>query len=154
MSINVGDIAPDFEGTTDSGEKIKFSEVAGNGNVVLYFYPKDETPGCTAEACAFRDEWDEFEKMNAKVIGISSDSPESHKKFKEHRKLPFMLISDPGQKIREIYGAKGRFIPPRISFVIVDGKIVNIYNSQMNATNHVKIAKEVLSKIGKDETNQ
>ena len=93
MSINVGDIAPDFEGTTDSGEKIKFSEVTGKGNVVLYFYPKDETPGCTAEACAFRDEWEEFEKMNAKVIGISSDSPESHKKFKEHRKLPFMLIS-------------------------------------------------------------
>ena len=57
MSINVGDIAPDFEGTTDSGEKIKFSELAGKGNVVLYFYPKDETPGCTAEACAFRDEW-------------------------------------------------------------------------------------------------
>jgi peroxiredoxin Q/BCP len=154
MAINVGDIAPDFEGTTDSGKKIKFSEFAGKGNVVLYFYPKDETPGCTAEACAFRDEWDEFEKMNAKVIGISSDSPESHRKFKEHRKLPFTLISDPDQKIREMYGAKGRFIPPRISFVIVDGKIVNIYNSQMNATNHVKIAKEVLSKIGKDETNQ
>ena len=100
--------------------------VSGKGNVVLYFYPKDETPGCTAEACAFRDEWDEFEKMNAKVMGISSDSPESHRKFKEHRKLPFMLISDPGQKIREI--VKGKFVVQ--CFDIKDKRISYIYSSQ------------------------
>lgn len=154
MELKIGDMAPDFEGISDTGENVRFSEMAGKGNAVLYFYPKDETPGCTAEACAFRDEWDDFEKMNAKVIGVSSDSPESHRKFKEHRRLPFTLISDPGQKIRELYGARGRFIPPRISFVIIDGKIANIYNSQMNATNHVKIAKEIFSKLEKEKETQ
>jgi peroxiredoxin Q/BCP len=145
MTLSVGEDAPDFEAIDDEGNRIKFSDYS-KGKVVLYFYPKDETPGCTAEACAFRDEWDEFKKLDCTIIGVSSDSVESHKKFKEHRKLPFKLVSDPDQKIRSMYGAKGFLIPPRISFVIVNGKVIHTYNSQMNATNHVKEARRVLEK--------
>ena len=149
MTLQVGAIAPDFEGISDKGEKAQLSDFTSKGNVVLYFYPKDETPGCTAEACAFRDEWSDFSKLNATIIGVSSDSVESHRKFKDHRKLQFMLISDPDQKIRSLYDAKGFLLPPRISYVIVEGKIAHVYNSQMNATNHVKQAKLVLEKIKK-----
>lgn len=149
MVLSTGTNAPDFEALSDDGKTIRLSEFIQKGPVVLYFYPKDETPGCTAEACAFRDEWDEFQKLGASVIGVSSDSVESHRKFKEHRKLPFTLVSDPEQKIRSLYGAKGFLIPPRISFVIVDGKVIHVYNSQMNATNHVSEARKALEKYGK-----
>ena len=144
MVLPVGSEAPDFEGIADDGNRIRLSEFTSKGPVVMYFYPKDETPGCTAEACAFRDEWDDFKKVGATVIGVSSDSVESHRKFKQHRNLPFILVSDEGQKIRSLYGAKGLLIPPRISFVIIGGKIAHVYNSQMTATNHVKEAKRVL----------
>ncbi len=149
MVLTVGSEAPDFEATADDGKTVKLSDFTSKGPVVLYFYPKDETPGCTAEACAFRDEWDDFKKLGAAVVGVSSDSVDSHRKFKEHRKLPFTLVSDPDQKIRAMYGAKGFLIPPRISFVIVGGKVVHVYNSQMNATNHVAEAKKAIQKFVK-----
>ncbi|EQB65852.1 MAG: hypothetical protein AMDU3_IPLC00001G0018 [Thermoplasmatales archaeon I-plasma] len=141
MPLRVGDKAPDFTGISDSGEKITLSEKLKEGPVVLYFYPKDETPGCVAEACAFRDRWEDVRKLGATILGVSSDSAESHKKFKANRNLQFTLIADEDKQIRKAYGATGTLIPPRITFVIdKQGTIREVYNSQLNASNHVEVA--------------
>jgi peroxiredoxin Q/BCP len=155
MVLNIGDKAPDFEAKDDSGSGVTLYEALKNGPVVLYFYPKDETPGCTAEACSFRDNWSDIKGLGASVYGVSSDSVESHRKFKEHRSLPFTLLSDPGKSIRKLYGATGLILPPRITYVIAgDGTIVHVYNSQMNAKNHSAEALTALKKLSqKPETN-
>ncbi|MCL4450553.1 MAG: peroxiredoxin [Candidatus Thermoplasmatota archaeon] len=141
MPLRVGDKAPDFTGISDSGERITLSEKLKEGPVVLYFYPKDETPGCVAEACAFRDRWEDVRKLGATILGVSSDSAESHKKFKANRNLQFTLIADEDKQIRKAYGATGTLIPPRITFVIdKQGMIKEVYNSQLNASNHVEVA--------------
>lgn len=149
MTLKVGEKAPLFEALTDKGEKISLSDYVGKTDVVLYFYPKDETPGCTKEACSFRDRWEELAKLGATVFGVSSDSVDSHKSFKEHHGLPFTLLSDPDNKIREMYGAKGLLIPPRVTYVInKEGIITHVYNSQMNPTRHVEEALTALKKTG------
>ncbi|MCL4447637.1 MAG: peroxiredoxin [Thermoplasmatales archaeon] len=148
MSLKIGDKAPDFTGTSDSGENISLSDKLKEGPVVLYFYPKDETPGCTAEACSFRDRWNDITKLGATVLGVSSDSVESHKSFKSNRKLQFPLISDENKEIRKSYGATGTLIPPRITYVIdKNGTIREVYNSQLNATNHVEVALKTLKSL-------
>ncbi len=148
MALNAGDTAPDFEAQTDSGSKLRLSNILREKEVVLYFYPKDETPGCTAEACSFRDHWDDIKELGAEVIGISSDSSESHKKFKEHHQLQFTLVSDGDKEIRRKYDVKGSILPPRTTFVISrDGKIAHVYNSQMNAKHHVEEALNALKKL-------
>ena len=103
MSLKVGDMAPDFTLTTDGGGSISLKELKGK-TVVLYFYPRDDTPGCTAEACAFRDSLPDFSKVKAQVVGISRDSVGSHDKFKRKFKLPFPLASDEDGKVTEAYG--------------------------------------------------
>ena len=106
MSLEVGDKAPDFTLAADGGGKVSLKALKGK-TVVLYFYPKDDTPGCTAEACAFRDQLPDFSKVKAAVVGISRDSVASHDKFKKKFKLPFPLASDAGGKVCEAYGAWG-----------------------------------------------
>lgn len=103
MSLEVGDKAPDFTLPADSGGKVSLKELKGK-TVVLYFYPKDDTPGCTAEACAFRDQLPDFSKVKAAVVGISRDSVASHDKFKKKFTLPFPLASDEEGKVSEAYG--------------------------------------------------
>lgn len=103
MSLKVGDMAPDFTLTTDGGGSISLKELKGK-TVVLYFYPRDDTPGCTAEACAFRDSLPDLSKVKAQVVGISRDSVGSHDKFKRKFKLPFPLASDEDGKVTEAYG--------------------------------------------------
>jgi len=103
MSLKIGDMAPDFTLTTDGGGSISLKELKGK-TVVLYFYPRDDTPGCTAEACAFRDSLPDFSKVKAEVVGISRDSVGSHDKFKRKFKLPFPLASDEDGKVTEAYG--------------------------------------------------
>jgi peroxiredoxin Q/BCP len=103
MSIEVGDKAPDFTLAADGGGKVSLKALEGK-KVVLYFYPKDDTPGCTAEACAFRDQLPDFSKVKAAVVGISRDSVASHDKFKKKFKLPFPLASDEEGKVSEAYG--------------------------------------------------
>ena len=98
-----GDAAPDFTLTSDAGDQVKLSELRGKP-VVLYFYPKDDTPGCTTEACGFRDAMPDFKKLKATVIGVSKDSVARHDKFKTKYKLPFTLVSDEDGKICEKYG--------------------------------------------------
>ncbi len=103
MSLNVGDKAPDFTLAAGGGVKVSLKALKGK-TVVLYFYPKDDTPGCTAEACAFRDQLPDFSKVKAVVVGISRDSVASHDKFKRKFKLPFPLASDEDGKVSEAYG--------------------------------------------------
>jgi len=104
--LEPGDKAPDFELQSDDGETVRLSELRGS-KVILYFYPKDNTSGCTTEACDFRDRLPEIEDQGAVVLGVSPDSIESHQKFKAKYGLPFALLSDPDHKVAEVYGAWG-----------------------------------------------
>jgi thioredoxin-dependent peroxiredoxin len=104
--IEEGKPAPDFELATDAGERVKLSDFRGKP-VVLYFYPKDDTPGCTVEACGFRDSFAEFEQRGAVVLGVSPDDEASHVKFKEKYSLPFTLLADPEHEVAEQYGVWG-----------------------------------------------
>jgi peroxiredoxin Q/BCP len=104
--LQVGDLAPDFEAKTDSGETVKLSSYRGQ-RVVLYFYPKDDTPGCTTQACGFRDNYVEIEERDAVVLGVSPDGQASHQKFKTKYDLPFTLLVDEDHTIAELYGVWG-----------------------------------------------
>lgn len=102
----VGDKAPDFTLEAEDGSKVSLSDFAGR-TVVLYFYPKNDTPGCTKEACGFRDAYDQFQSRGAVVLGVSPDGPASHGKFKTKYSLPFRLLADPGKGTLRAYGAWG-----------------------------------------------
>jgi len=104
--LQVGEEAPDFEATTDAGSQVKLSDYRGK-RVILYFYPKDDTTGCTTQACGFRDNYDFIEEKNAVVLGVSPDGLESHQKFKSKYDLPFTLLVDPDHAIAELYGVWG-----------------------------------------------
>lgn len=105
-TLQIGDLAPDFEASTDSGERVKLSDYRGR-RVVLYFYPKDDTPGCTTQACGFRDNYLEIEERDAVVLGVSPDGQASHQKFKTKYDLPFTLLVDEDHSIAEQYGVWG-----------------------------------------------
>ncbi len=105
--LKVGDLAPDFTTTTDQNQTVKLSDYRGNKRVVLYFYPKDDTPGCTTQACGFRDHYVEIEEKNAVVLGVSPDNAKSHQKFKTKFNLPFTLLVDEDHAIAEAYGVWG-----------------------------------------------
>lgn len=153
MTLEVGSVAPDFEGKTDKGTNVRLYDLLKSSEVVLYFYPKDSTPGCTAEACSFRDNWEDIQKAGAVVIGVSTDSLDSHKKFRDHYSLPFDLVSDPDYKIGKMYGLHGFIIKPRVTFVIDrGGKIRHVYESQLNAKNHVREALSALKSIHAGES--
>jgi peroxiredoxin Q/BCP len=148
MTIRAGDRAPDFSARADDGRLVELSGALKEGNVVLYFYPKDETMGCTAEACSFRDNWREVLSEKAVIIGVSSDSVESHAAFKKHHDLPFTLVSDHDKRIREAYGVRGRLIPPRVTFVIDQSGIIrHVYDSNLAPTHHVREAMAALRRI-------
>jgi len=126
--IEEGKPAPDFELESDSGETVKLSDLRGKP-VVLYFYPKDDTPGCTRQACGIRDAWGEFERAGAEVYGISADTAASHEKFKAKYSLPFPLLADPEHTLGEAYGVaqEGKNSYQRSTFVIdADGNVAKI----------------------------
>ena len=150
MKLNVGDQAPVFEGVADDGSKFALADVVGKSNIVLYFYPKDFTAGCTKEACSFRDIWDRAASFGATVVGVSSDSQETHARFKREHNLQFTLVSDSSKSIRKLYGATGALIPPRVTFIIdTSGKIRNIFNSQINISKHIEESLNTLEEISK-----
>jgi peroxiredoxin Q/BCP len=123
----VGKPAPDFTGKAQDGSSVHLAALKGK-RVVVYFYPKDETPGCTKEACSFRDAWQDIAKTGAVLIGISADSAESHKDFVAHYKLPFLLLSDPDGKIGGSYGVPFEGHHQRQTFVIgTDGNVAKAY---------------------------
>ncbi|MBF2063206.1 MAG: peroxiredoxin [Calothrix sp. C42_A2020_038] len=149
MAIKVGDIAPDFTLPSQTGASISLSSFRGQP-VVLYFYPKDDTPGCTAESCAFRDQYEVFKSAGAEVIGVSGDSPESHQKFAAKYQLPFTLLSDKGDQVRNLYGAKAMFglFPGRITYVIDgNGKVQYIFDSMFNFKGHVEEALKTIQTL-------
>jgi peroxiredoxin Q/BCP len=119
----------------------------------LYFYPKDETPGCTAEACTFRDAYEDFTDAGAVVIGVSADSLSSHEKFAAHHRLPFVLISDEDGTLRRAYDVPSSMLgmlPGRVTYVIDrEGKVQHVFNSQIQAKRHVKEALEVVKRIAR-----
>jgi peroxiredoxin Q/BCP len=150
MAVKVGDSAPDFSLQSQSGETVSLSQFAGQKPVVVYFYPKDDTPGCTAESCSFRDSYEAFQEIGAEVIGISSDSPESHQRFASKYRLPFLLLSDPGAKTRLQYGVPATLglLPGRVTYVIDrEGIIRHVFDSQFNPQAHVTEAMETLKKL-------
>jgi peroxiredoxin Q/BCP len=106
MAVQEGKAAPAFTLSNEAGKKVSLEDFAGK-DVILYFYPKDDTPGCTKEACGFRDSWKQLTKKNVAVLGVSADGAESHQKFIKKYKLPFPLLSDPDRKVMEKYGAYG-----------------------------------------------
>jgi peroxiredoxin Q/BCP len=145
--IGVGDKAPDFTLPSQSGDPVRLYDRIGQRVVVLYFYPKDETRGCTAEACAFRDSHEVFTEAGAEVIGVSSDSVDRHAAFAGRHNLPFTLLSDAGGKVREAYGVPPTlgFIPGRVTYVIDRGGTVrHVFNSMTNIDRHVKDALAVV----------
>ena len=136
------------------GDKVTLSEFFGKKNVVLYFYPKDETVGCTKEACTFRDNYEELTKLDAEVMGVSGQSVESHKSFATHYGLPFILLSDQDNKVRELYGVPSTMgiIPGRVTYIIdKKGLVRHVFNSQTQAPRHVEEAKKTLIEIEKEE---
>jgi peroxiredoxin Q/BCP len=148
--VKAGDKAPDFTLKSGSGQTVSLSDFKGKKAVVLFFYPKDETSVCTKEACAFRDQFQVFKDLGAEVIGVSSDSAESHKGFAEHHKLPYSLLSDEGGKLRKTYGVPSTMgiIPGRVTYVIdKDGIVKHVFNSQTEGEKHVTEAIATLKKI-------
>jgi peroxiredoxin Q/BCP len=148
--IKVGDAAPEFDLTDAAGKRVRLADFRGKRNVVLYFYPKDDTPGCTKEACSFRDNYQDFTDAGAEVIGVSSDDGASHQKFTEKFKLPFTLVSDTGGAVRKRYGVPATLglLPGRVTFVIDrDGIVRHVFNSQLQATKHVDEALAVIKRL-------
>jgi thioredoxin-dependent peroxiredoxin len=148
--VQVGDAAPDFTLRSQAGEEVNLKKVLEDSEVVLYFYPKDNTPGCTAEAKAFRDSHEAFKEMGAEVIGVSSDSVGSHSDFAQRCQLPFRILSDDGGRVRKLYGvpsSMGMF-PGRVTYIIDRrGAVRHIFSSQMNPGKHVEEAMKVLREV-------
>jgi peroxiredoxin Q/BCP len=150
--LKVGDKTPDFSLKDAQGRLVCLKDFLGKRPIVLYFYPKDESPGCTAQACSFRDHYEAFQEVGAEVIGISSDSIESHQKFSTHHKLPFLLLSDPKGKIRKLYGVAYTLglIPGRVTFVLDKKGIVrHVFDSQLRATQHIQESLKIIQSLGR-----
>jgi len=146
--IEVGSMVPEFSLPDQNVKEFDIKDVLGKENLVIYFYPKDDTPGCTKEACTFRDQFEVFRKANARIIGISGQSVASHKQFEEKYKLPFTLLSDQDNKVRKLFGVTVGPIPGRVTFVVdKTGKVVYTFNSQMQATQHVEEAMRILKEM-------
>jgi peroxiredoxin Q/BCP len=145
----VGEIAPPVVGTDQDGKVWKLADSAGKKVMLLYFYPKDETPGCTKEACGLRDRLGDLKKANVEVVGVSFDSAESHQKFITNHSLGFTLLADTDGKIADAYGARmtGKSMARRVSFLIgTDGKILHITDSP-KADDHLTEMTEAVAKL-------
>jgi peroxiredoxin Q/BCP len=153
LALRVGDKAPDFTLPSQMGDNVTLSEFFGKKNIVLYFYPKDESIGCTKEACSFRDSYEELTNLGAEVLGVSGQSVESHKSFATHYGLPFILLSDKDNKVRELYGVPSTMgiIPGRVTYIIdKKGVVRHIFSSQTQAERHVEEAKRTLKELEKE----
>ena len=148
--VAVGDTAPDFTLTNQAGMQVTLHDFLGKGPLVVYFYPKDESSGCTAEACSFRDSYEVFKKAGAEVIGISSDSADSHQSFAQHHRLPFVLLSDAGNRVSKLYGVPATMgiIPGRVTYIIdAQGIVRHIFSSQFSPTKHVNEALRIIAEM-------
>ncbi len=150
--ISVGDRIPSFELESQRGSRVRVDELLGAGPLVIYFYPKDDTPGCTAEACGFRDHYEEFKTAGAEVIGISSDSADSHVGFASRHSLPFILLSDPDNTVRKQFGVSRHtgLIAGRETFIVDrNGIVVHHFRSLLNTLGHVEEAKKIVQDLAR-----
>ena len=148
--IQVGDKAPDFTLPTQTGEQVRLQDRIGDRIIVLYFFPKDGTPGCTAEACAFRDSHEVFTDAGAEVIGVSSDSVDSHAAFAGRHELPFTLLSDQGGQVRKQYGVPAvlGLLPGRVTYVIDRaGTVRQVFNSMTRISHHIDDALTMVKQL-------
>jgi len=148
MGLKVGDTLPDFNLIDQNGNLFSSAEFKGKKPLVIYFYPKDNTPSCTKEACGFRDSYEDFTKLGAEVIGISSDTEKSHRRFADKYQLPFILLADTDKKVRRLFRVENNllFLPGRETYVVNgEGKIAMAFNSS-NAKQHIRKALKILEK--------
>jgi len=149
--IKIGSSIPAFTLPDQNGKLFDINSVIGKKNLVIYFYPKDDSPGCTAQACSFRDHFEVFNEADAVIIGISGQSVESHKEFAEKHRLSFTLLSDEGDKIRNQFGVPTNLLgllPGRVTYIAdKTGKVIFIFNSQTKATEHVDEALRILKEL-------
>ncbi|MGB5172404.1 MAG: peroxiredoxin [Eudoraea sp.] len=150
MGLKVGQAIPEFSLPDQQGRLFNSEDLKGKKSFVLFFYPKDNTPGCTAEVCSFRDNYEAFTELGAEVVGISSDSKASHNRFSSKHKLPFILLSDLGGKVRKLFKVEGHLLnllPGRETYVInKEGTVEMVFNS-INASRHMEKALKALKKI-------
>uniref|UniRef100_UPI00404958AE peroxiredoxin n=1 Tax=Flavobacterium sp. TaxID=239 RepID=UPI00404958AE len=140
MGLKVGDKVPDFKSQTVQNGEFDTKQYFGKQMIVFYFYPKDETPGCTAQACSFRDQYQDFRDLGVEVVGISSDSIASHKEFASKYKLPFILIPDENKKLQQSFGVpKALFglLPGRVTYFVDKKGIIRFIHDSMNPTSHI-----------------
>jgi peroxiredoxin Q/BCP len=150
VTVKVGDKAPDFTLPSQKREDVTLSQFFGKRNIVLYFYPKDETRSCTKEACEFRDKYEVFKDLGAEVIGVSSDDVESHELFAFKHNLPFILLSDKDKNVRKLYDVPSTFgvIPGRVTYIIDrSGTVRHIFSSQFQPQKHIQESIDILKKL-------
>lgn len=148
--IKVGDAAPDFTATTQEGTTVKLSQWKGSKAVVVFFYPRDFSPICTAQACAFRDSYQAFQDAGAVVLGISSDSGGTHDDFAKKNRLPFPLVSDEDGRLRALFGVpKALFVMPGRTTYVIDraGIVRDVFTAHLGSTNHVEQAMTVVKQL-------
>ncbi|HEX6108908.1 MAG TPA: peroxiredoxin [Ktedonobacteraceae bacterium] len=148
--VQVGDRAPVFSLQTQTGATVNLGDFLGKSAVVLYFYPKDNSAGCTTEACGFRDSYEVFKEAGAEVIGVSSDSEESHRQFASKYRLPFLLLSDKQGAVRKLYGVSAvmGILPGRVTYVIdKEGIVRHIFSDMMNVERHITEALKAVQSI-------
>lgn len=153
-TLTIGDKIPLFMLTDQYGELFNIESVLGKKNLVIYFYPKDDTPGCTAEACSFRDHFAEFTKYDCEVIGISGDDENSHRNFALKHRINFTLLSDRGDQLRTKFGVPTSLfglIPGRVTYIVdKNGVIRHTFNSQVQISKHISKALKILKEIEND----
>jgi peroxiredoxin Q/BCP len=150
IDLKPGEKAPLFSLPDADGNSVNLADFFGKKNLVVFFYPKDESYGCTKEACSFRDSYDDFKDAGAEVIGISSDDAASHRSFASHHKLPFILLSDQDSKVAARYGVKRSMgiLPGRVTFVIdKEGMVRMNYSSQVNMQKHIDEAVNLIKTL-------
>jgi peroxiredoxin Q/BCP len=150
-TISIGDLIPEFSLPDQDGKMFDIKHFRGSKKMVIYFYPKDDSPGCTKEACYFRDLFEVFKEADAVIIGISGQSVESHKKFADKHRLSFTLLSDKGNRVRKLFGVPTNafgLLPGRVTYVAdKSGKVVHMFNSQIKAEQHVDEALRILKDL-------
>lgn len=154
-STLLGQPAPDFSGEAHTGQQVSLADYRDKQVVVLYFYPRDGTPVCTKEACAFRDAYEEFAKAGAVVIGVSADAVDRHRAFVASHRLPFLLLSDRDGAIRKAYGVSKTLglLPGRVTYVIdKEGFVRHVFRSMLSADRHVTEALEVVRRLAQAES--
>jgi thioredoxin-dependent peroxiredoxin len=150
-SLQINDNIPSFILPDQDGKIFNSADYTGSRKMVIFFYPKDDSPGCTKEACYFRDLYEVFKEADAAVIGISGQSVESHKKFAAKHRLTYTLLSDKGNKVRKAFGVPTDLfglLPGRVTYVVDrEGKVAHIFNSQMQTERHVDEALKILKEL-------